>query len=183
MAPNIIGTLFLIVLLFACNTSTDEPKSGDLSQNKIVSSYKLRFKYTDSLAESEILLELIIENRNQFGVLVKMPFFKTEDVETAVEYTFSNLLAPLDYQRMPTYEAYEESLGNPQKNSFRYTLKNYVADSMTKRGEKFDEHDSDVCGYTFIEPSSTTIFMLDLTLIIRKVNREVKIYAYHAIEL
>jgi hypothetical protein len=176
---SIRAALMLILVLTACSDSPSKAQLDVPAHEKIITSYNLKFKHSDSLAQPEILLELIIENRSDFGVMIKYPFIKAEDIESRDEYTMENLFEGSDYAKIPTYMAYEESLGNPIKNPLRFKLQGYVLDSLEKRGERFDNLNSDVYGFTFIKPSSKSVCLTDLTLLLNKLNGQFKIYAYH----
>jgi hypothetical protein len=178
MLKSIIVTSVFFIILCACGDQSRQVIDAP-AQTKIITSYKLRFKDFDSLARSETLLELVIENRNEFGVMIKHPYLVAEDIESRDNYTMENLFEGSDYAKIPTYIAYEDSLRSPVKNTLDFGLRKYVLDSLEKRGEKFDNLKSDVYGFMLIKPLSKSVCLMDLTLLLHKLNGEFKIYAYH----
>jgi len=179
-----MNTLFVACLvaliLSSCDSSLKNKRHEIPLPQGVVATFNVNFKYSGSSPNPEVLLELILENKNEFGIMTKVPLFDIVDAKTNDTYGLNYFFASSDSNKIPTYTAYEDSLGSTLKNPLQYGLEKYIMDSLSKCGEKIDSlKANDIHGFTFIKPFSKSVFLLDLTIILNKANGQYKIYPYN----
>ena len=160
-------SLFLVCCILglsACRTADKKTVNKGNNVAKLESYFNYKIKYADSLAKSEILLELVIKNNSNAGVMIKWPFMQIVDMQRGDTTSFAELLNITDFSKIRTEKAYEGSIADSSKNPLRFALERYIIDSLRRANIEPDSLiNSDMYGYSFIHPNENHVFLLDLT--------------------
>ena len=177
---NVLWILF-ILLFFGCKNESTDSRKNEPGINNFTSRYNFKINYSDSLDAPEFLLQLVVKNNNKIGAIIKFPVFKVITLSDGKRLRLEELFDKSDIGKTPSSFNYEDSVLSSSRNPLRASLRRFIIDSLSKSNVKVDDDAITyyVHGVSFIEPSSESIFLLDLTYVLNKIDDRFKIYFYY----
>lgn len=181
MRFNYVSTCIFVFITLGCNnpeTKVIDSKSDADNASALSARYDYQIKHSDSLADPEFLLRLIVRNDNNFGVITKRPSFAVVNPNDGRTLELYMMHTESDIRKTSTSLAYSDSVLNPSKNPLRAALQQFINDSLLDRKIAMTATDYAV-GFSFIKANSESIFLLDMTPVLNKMNGRFKIYPYY----
>ena len=181
MTYQYISFCLVVFIMVGCNngeTKVIDSTSGASTVSELSARYDYEIERSDSLPDPEFLLRLIVKNDNNFGVITKRPSFAVVNPQDGRYLALHLMYTESDIGKIPTSKAYSDSVLSPSKNPLRAELQQFINDSVLKRNMAMAAKDYAI-GFSFIKPRSESVFLLDLTPILNKINGRFKIYAFY----